>query len=656
MSHNNRGGGLFQSKFKVWVMYGVFAALTVLSSGYLLRTYYLTLEANAIEHASNDSFMIAEWLKSSFRESGYVLLDIDGHLSDVEFRNASVHPERTSLLFQKLQTVPSATFIALFDQNGRVFESTSPRIDNVAQFPFFEKARNATEEHSMGTTLFRTRDNTFWLGQVRNVMDSEGNFLGGILLGLSPEFFGNLMNQISVVEGGIISIFDENLHLISRNPSIPEAIGLQITDSTLIEVVQEEKTHFVFRTHSPYDNLKRVYSARRLENLPIIVGYGIPDEVWLSDWKQTLWGSTALVAALLLIGILVLVNHFRVRNYVHEQEELYKKLRITNDRLEYLAKHTRSVTSSVDTSGLYTSMSDVSTEVFGYEPHELVGKKYFYDLHPEEGRELFKNEALKAFGDKEVFTDYLNPIQRKDGTTIWVSTNAFPLLDKEGNLVGYYGTDMDVTERLAKEATTQNLIKEKDIILREVHHRVKNNMATIHSLLTLQSYNHEGQIAEVLIEAAGRVNTMGTLYEILYRSGNTGFISAQSYIHSLLEKSESVYPRLKDVDIAFNITDVDLHIKTMSALGIIFNEMVTNAMKYAFKEHPNPRLKISLSVEGDRCKFIFQDNGPGFSSGSNSTEGFGMQLIQMLVDQLEGELETTSKSGVSYEIVFPKSN
>ena len=157
-----------------------------------------------------------------------------------------------------------------------------------------------------------------------------------------------------------------------------------------------------------------------------------------------------LVVAHLVIGLLGLAGlaagHVHFRNYRHS-------LRESEDRFEQLAEHSRTVTWEVNADGLFTYVGKASASVLGYAPTELVGRKRFYDLHPEEGREEFKSAAFDVFGRRGVFTNYENPARTRDGRVIWLSTNGFPLLDAAGGLLGYRGNDTDITSE--KQARTQ---------------------------------------------------------------------------------------------------------------------------------------------------------------------------------------------------------
>ena len=117
------------------------------------------------------------------------------------------------------------------------------------------------------------------------------------------------------------------------------------------------------------------------------------------------------------------------------------------ERFRLLAALTRTVTWEVDARGLYTFVSDAAREVLGYSPAEIVGRTHFYDLHPEEGRDQFKADALDVFHRKESFVGPRKPRRRRDGRIVWMSTSGLPVLNADGTLAGSRGSDTDITER-----------------------------------------------------------------------------------------------------------------------------------------------------------------------------------------------------------------
>lgn len=140
-----------------------------------------------------------------------------------------------------------------------------------------------------------------------------------------------------------------------------------------------------------------------------------------------------------------------VTHDITERKNDEEKIKESEERLNMLAEYSRVITWEVDAKGLYTYISPVCTAVLGYQPEEITGKKHFYDLHAEEGRESFKTAAFDVFARKEAFRNFENSLESKDGRVVWVSTNGIPVLDKNDGLTGYRGTDTDISERKQME-------------------------------------------------------------------------------------------------------------------------------------------------------------------------------------------------------------
>ncbi len=136
---------------------------------------------------------------------------------------------------------------------------------------------------------------------------------------------------------------------------------------------------------------------------------------------------------------------------ITERKKYEKELIKSKIRFEQVAEQAREMIWEVDVNGLYIYVSSAVKNILGYEPEEIINKFHFYDLHPKEGLEEFKKEAFGVFEKKMLFKDYLNPALKKDGSIIWLSTNGAPILDENGDLLGYRGSDFDITERRLSE-------------------------------------------------------------------------------------------------------------------------------------------------------------------------------------------------------------
>ncbi len=216
---------------------------------------------------------------------------------------------------------------------------------------------------------------------------------------------------------------------------------------------------------------------------------------------------------------------------------------------------------------------------------------------------------------------------------------------------------LEIAERKNVEALIKKSLEEKEMLLKEIYHRVKNNMAVVTSLLGLQSGKVKDEhFREILNECIARVHTMGAIHERLYRSDDQSHIVFSDYMNDIVDSMYSSYglnPQL--VVLKKEIGEITLGIDAAIPCALIVNEMLTNAMKYAFPGGMEGEIKVSLTIsDKDEIELIVSDNGVGMPDGLDyrSTETLGLSLINGLVMQLQGELELNTDKGTTFKVTF----
>lgn len=207
----------------------------------------------------------------------------------------------------------------------------------------------------------------------------------------------------------------------------------------------------------------------------------------------------------------------------------------------------------------------------------------------------------------------------------------------------------------ASDARLQTLLAERELMLKEVHHRIKNNMNIMAAILRLQSSEERETCASAsLSDAASRLDSMMFLYDKLYRSELNGSLSLAAYLPTLTAEIAGTFSGKGSVKVETQVEDVILNAKVLSYLGIIVNELVTNAMKHAFAEGPAGRILVSASREGSRVSLSVVDDGVGLPAGFSFAEskGFGSRLVAMLVEQIGGRLRIDASRGTKVLIDF----
>ncbi|HEY9651120.1 MAG TPA: histidine kinase dimerization/phosphoacceptor domain -containing protein, partial [Coleofasciculaceae cyanobacterium] len=278
-------------------------------------------------------------------------------------------------------------------------------------------------------------------------------------------------------------------------------------------------------------------------------------------------------------------------------------------------------------------------------------------LYPSENLPIIR--ALK--GEKTTIEDM--EIRQSD-KIVPIESLATPIYDEQGKIIYAISAFQDITARKHSEAERQKFIdalrtslREKEILLQEVHHRVKNNLQVISSLLDLQAQNLKDQIIiEIFQESQNRVRAMALTHEKLYQSTYVEIIDFADYVETLVHYLIQSYGIDNElISMQVDIANISLNLDTAIPAGLIINELVSNALKYAFPQGKPGLVKISLDVDNQQ-HFILsvKDNGIGLKPDFNIEEinTLGLQLVNVLTQQLEGELQVNLTQGTEFRIKF----
>jgi two-component sensor histidine kinase/DNA-binding response OmpR family regulator len=276
-------------------------------------------------------------------------------------------------------------------------------------------------------------------------------------------------------------------------------------------------------------------------------------------------------------------------------------------------------------------------------------------IHPED-RQSVKDSIKDALNEQNPFSNDYRLI-RPDGTIRIISSKGEVITDTNGKPLRIVGTEQDITEHKISEEKIKSSLKEKEILLQEIHHRVKNNLQVISSLLRLQSrFIKDQNSIDIFKETQNRVRSITILHEKLYQSDNLAKIKIDEYVKILAEDLMYFYElEESNINMILDIEDVPLNIETAIPCGLLINEMVANSLKYAFPNQKDGEIKIELhSNNEDQFNLTVSDNGVGIPDEINpeNAETFGMQLVKYLTKQLKGTIELDNNNGTKYQLKF----
>ena len=256
---------------------------------------------------------------------------------------------------------------------------------------------------------------------------------------------------------------------------------------------------------------------------------------------------------------------------------------------------------------------------------------------------------------KEVFSgEFIN--RTRDGKFITVEATINPILSQAGKIIGYLGIQRDISERKQTARQLQSSLAEKETLLRELHHRVKNNLSIVASMAGLQAsmIADKGQ-TQAFEEMRERVVAMARMHDVLFKAGNSLQINLSDFIRSLTVQLSRAYER-ENVAFVQEIESVELDSDAAIPCGMIINELISNALKYAFAEKQHGAITVRMkNIEGDRVELTVADDGIGFHPETSParSDSLGMTIVSALVEQLHGTMEIASGHGTSFTLVFP---
>ncbi|MGK0383954.1 MAG: PAS domain S-box-containing protein [Bacteroidia bacterium] len=333
-----------------------------------------------------------------------------------------------------------------------------------------------------------------------------------------------------------------------------------------------------------------------------------------------------------------------------------EELRLSEERHRAIYDQAYIGISRIAKMGRFLLVNERLCDMLGYNAEELY-KKTFYELGVQDEVEESLVEwdqllsgKIKNFSREQTYV-------RKDGELLSANVTVSLVRDANNSPNYFVAVFEDITERKEHELQLEESIKEKEVLLKEVHHRVKNNMQVISSILNLQSsYIDDETALSILRESQDRIKSMSFVHESLYQSKTLSEVNFSEYIKNIAGNLFHSYGRPEGgISLQFELEEVFLNLDTSIPCGLIINEVVSNSLKYAFEGMAKGIIKIEFSKLADgSLKLIVGDDGIGLPSNFDieNAETLGLQLVTTLVTQVSGVLEIKTNNGTQFCIVF----
>ncbi|MEI7484640.1 MAG: PAS domain S-box protein [Ignavibacteriota bacterium] len=636
-----------------------------------------------------------------------LIYELELRIAELEIHNienpkdAEENKLKDENLIQTLSTAIEQSPVSIFitDTNG-IIEFVNPMFTKITGYSSKEaigKKPNILKSENTPNKVFRELWDTIlsgkvWRGEFQNkkkngelyyeaavispVKNDEGSIINFLALKSDITERKKTEEEIKLQSALLNSLIDsipdmiffkdtEGVYL-GCNPVFQEFVGKtkeEIIGKTDYDFVDKETADF-FRHHD-----KLMLTENQTHRNEELVTFANGRKVLLDTLKSPYRDGNGN-----LVGIL------GISRDITERKEAETKLRESEERFETLAEHSKVITWEIDENGLYTYISDVCRTVLGYNPEEIIGKKHFYDLHPEEGREAFKSEVFVFLMQKKLVRGHINALENKEGNVVWVSTNALPTFFSDGKLMGCRGTDTDITER--KEAEDQ--IKQKNEELRELNSEKDKFFSIIaHDLrgpfngflgltdifaseLSTMNLDDIQHLAQLLKESAN--NLYRFLENLLeWSQMNRGLKTAnrkQLLIKNIINDNILLiknHAANKEIKISTDVQEDMTVFADKYMLETVLRNLLSNAVKYTKKggsitvsarNTTDKLIEVSVTDTGigmnkEMIHDLFRIDAKTSRKGTDgeSSTGLGLLICREFIEKNEGILTVDSKEG-----------
>ena len=333
-------------------------------------------------------------------------------------------------------------------------------------------------------------------------------------------------------------------------------------------------------------------------------------------------------------------------------------LRESEKKYQHLVESTVDLVWSVDIKGIHTFTNKSIEQHLGYKVEDCIGSDSFQLIHPDD-KDNIQKIFQESVDQKKGWSDLEIRWICKDGSIRYFESSAHPIFDVDDNLTGFNGIDRDITDRKQSEDQIESALKEKEILLRELYHRTKNNMQVICSMLSIKSMQiTDNEISTVFEEIENRIRVMALVHQKLCQAKDLSRIDLKEYIQDignyLLTGSQTYRKILFQVD----GDSIPILFDYAVPCGLILNELISNSLRHAFPDRKEGEILISVHIFDNEIEVTFKDNGIGLPKGFNleNCKSPGLGIVRDLIkSQLYGKAELKEAQGMAFQMRFNQS-
>lgn len=551
-----------------------------------------------------------------------------------------------------LPLIPDAISIVIVNKDGSIVSATDPKAQgvDVGTRSYFSYHFQGSGGHLYISEPFDTATNKRVMVISRALRGPDDSLRAVIGIAIRPEFVTNTLLAALPGNNGSVVLLGKDYIIRSRIPEDANSIGKSLKGYPVTEQFLASGEHVAhYRVKATLDGEERFVTFRQMIT---------PDSLILTisdstDAVLTGWASKSVALGLLtlsgatLIALLAYSSNRSISAVARADAALSQR----DILLGAVLKNLPVKVCAHDINGTVIYQSETCKYVSG----KILEHPINQDLDQDAALQKWNEKCLLALSGQS--TTAQHKLYLPDGKCRLFENYFGPIVDND-TIVGILTVDIDVTDYKNIESQLLHALSEKEVMLKEIHHRVKNNLQIIMSLINLQNYTCTDENANnTLTQICERIRTIALVHEHLYKSSNVGLVHIAEYIPNLISKISTAFGREGfSVSTHIEIQDIMMNIDKAIPFGLIVNELTMNAFKHAFNHQDGNRLTITFRhIESGFAELAVSDNGPGLPASYDveSEATLGMRLVNSLVHQLNGTMHYCGENGAQFRIVVP---
>jgi len=398
----------------------------------------------------------------------------------------------------------------------------------------------------------------------------------------------------------------------------------------------------------------------------VVIHYEFVNTILLTQYQLDTWIGVSSNLIFLSGTAIFLIPHLYkgLQSSFDEQSVLKGKLERSIDELKFSENKFKALVQDgfdliavLDEKANYKYVSPTAETVLGIEADKFIGTNAIEQIHPDDQERI--SEILANLASEERVEVAPFRFQNSEGSWQWIESTVTNLLENPA-VKGFVANSQDVTEQIDYQKQLEESLTEKETLLAEIHHRVKNNLAIITSMMELQAMESgNSELQDSLRIAQQRIKTIANIHELLYGSESLSYIDFGDNITHLVRNIENMYNGTsKRITVTVDVDYVPININQAIPCALLVNEVVTNAYKHAFKNQEEGNIDVRLQEDKENIQIDIRDNGIGLQDDfmADTSSSIGMTLINLLKQQLEGEMKFLNQNGTHFVFTFKKAD